>query len=39
MWRSLAGFDPFERDKHAAALEFWYEMHKGVHEMLREFPD
>lgn len=28
----------FERDKHAAAFEFWYEMHKGTHEMLREFP-
>jgi glyceraldehyde-3-phosphate dehydrogenase (ferredoxin) len=30
--------DFFERDKHAAAYEFWYEMHKGIHEMLREFP-
>ena len=29
----------FERDKQAAAYEFWYEMHKGIHEMLREFPD
>lgn len=29
----------FERDKQAAAFEFWYEMHKGVHETLREFPD
>jgi len=30
--------DFFNRDKHAAAYEFWYEMHKGIHEMLREFP-
>lgn len=29
----------FERDKHGAAYEFWYEMHKGIHETLREFPD
>lgn len=29
----------FERDKYAAAYEFWYEMHKGIHETLREFPD
>lgn len=28
----------FTRDKHAAAYEFWYEMHKGIHEMLREYP-
>ncbi len=28
----------FERDKHAAAYEFWYEMHKCIHETLREFP-
>ncbi len=30
--------DFFTRDKHAAAWEFWYEMHKGIHEMLREYP-
>jgi glyceraldehyde-3-phosphate dehydrogenase (ferredoxin) len=30
--------DFFTRDKHAAAYEFWYEMHKGIHETLREFP-
>jgi len=24
-------------DKQAAALDFWYEMHKGAHESLREF--
>jgi glyceraldehyde-3-phosphate dehydrogenase (ferredoxin) len=28
----------FNRDKHAAAYEFWYEIHKGAHEMLREYP-
>jgi len=28
----------FDRDKHQAAFEFWYEMHKGVHETLRDFP-
>ncbi|MBU1935914.1 aldehyde ferredoxin oxidoreductase [bacterium] len=27
----------FERDKQEAALNFWYEMHKGIHESLREF--
>ncbi len=30
--------DRFERDKHGAAFEFWYEMHKGAHETLRDFP-
>ena len=29
--------DRFEADKHEAALDFWYEMHKGIHESLREF--
>ncbi len=28
----------FGKDKHQAAFEFWYEMHKGTHETLREFP-
>lgn len=28
----------FDRDKHAAAYEFWYEIHKGIHEMLRDYP-
>ncbi|MFO7560603.1 MAG: aldehyde ferredoxin oxidoreductase N-terminal domain-containing protein [Desulfobacterales bacterium] len=28
----------FAQDKHAAAYEFWYEIHKGIHEMLREYP-
>jgi glyceraldehyde-3-phosphate dehydrogenase (ferredoxin) len=31
--------DFFDLDKHAAAYEFWYEIHKGIHESLREFPD
>ncbi len=31
--------DFFGKDNHAAAYAFWYEMHKGVHETLREFPD
>jgi len=30
--------DFFTRDKHAAAYEFWYEIHKGIHESLREYP-
>jgi glyceraldehyde-3-phosphate dehydrogenase (ferredoxin) len=29
--------DKFQKDKNEAALEFWYEIHKGVHESLREF--
>lgn len=29
--------DYFERDKKEAALDFWYEMHKGIQESLREF--
>jgi glyceraldehyde-3-phosphate dehydrogenase (ferredoxin) len=28
----------FSRDKNDAAFEFWYEIHKGIHESLREFP-
>jgi glyceraldehyde-3-phosphate dehydrogenase (ferredoxin) len=27
----------FEKDKSEAALSFWYEVHKGIHESLREF--
>ena len=27
----------FEKDQHEAALDFWYEMHKGAHESLLEF--
>ena len=30
--------DFFNRDKHAAAYEFWHEMHKGIHESLQEYP-
>ncbi len=30
--------DAFEKDKNAAALDYWYEIHKGAHELLREFP-
>lgn len=28
----------FAQDKQAAAYEFWYEIHKGIHETLSEFP-
>ena len=27
----------FQRDKSEAALSYWYEVHKGIHESLREF--
>ncbi|TFG64780.1 MAG: aldehyde ferredoxin oxidoreductase [Spirochaetales bacterium] len=27
----------FENDKKEASLSFWYEVHKGIHESLREF--
>ena len=27
----------FEKDKQEAALGFWYDMHKGIQESLREF--
>jgi glyceraldehyde-3-phosphate dehydrogenase (ferredoxin) len=27
----------FEKDKGEAALSYWYEIHKGIHESLREF--
>jgi glyceraldehyde-3-phosphate dehydrogenase (ferredoxin) len=29
--------DHFARDKREAAYAFWYEVHKGIHESLREF--
>ncbi len=29
--------EEFTKDKNEAALNFWYEIHKGVHESLREF--
>jgi glyceraldehyde-3-phosphate dehydrogenase (ferredoxin) len=31
--------DKFNDDPKHAALDFWYEIHKGVHESLSEFPD
>ena len=33
----LKWIDFFEKDRHEAALSFWYEMHKGIQETLREF--
>jgi glyceraldehyde-3-phosphate dehydrogenase (ferredoxin) len=33
-----AWIDRFAMDVHGTAYEFWYEMHKGIHETLREFP-
>ena len=27
----------FEKDKHEASLAFWYDIHKGIQESLREF--
>jgi glyceraldehyde-3-phosphate dehydrogenase (ferredoxin) len=27
----------FEKDKKSASIDYWYEIHKGVHESLREF--
>jgi glyceraldehyde-3-phosphate dehydrogenase (ferredoxin) len=27
----------FNEDKNKAALDFWYDIHKGIHESLREF--
>lgn len=27
----------FDEDKNSAALDYWYEVHKGIHESLREF--
>jgi len=33
----LGWIDRFAKDKHEAALSFWYETHKGIHESLREF--
>jgi glyceraldehyde-3-phosphate dehydrogenase (ferredoxin) len=29
--------EKFDEDKNEASLEFWYEIHKGIHESLREF--
>jgi len=33
----LAWLDRFEKDRKEAALSFWYEIHKGIQESLREF--
>ena len=33
----LAWLGKFQRDKSEAALEFWYDIHRGIHESLREF--
>jgi glyceraldehyde-3-phosphate dehydrogenase (ferredoxin) len=33
----IAWLDKFEKDKREASLEYWYEIHKGIHESLREF--
>ncbi len=33
----LKWLDAFEKDKKEAALNFWYEIHKGIQESLREF--
>ena len=33
----LKWIDEFEKDKKEAALNFWYEIHKGISESLREF--
>jgi len=33
----LKWLDYFNKDKNAAALDFWYEIHKGSAEVLREF--
>jgi glyceraldehyde-3-phosphate dehydrogenase (ferredoxin) len=33
----LRWIDAFEKNKGEAALEFWFEIQKGIHESLREF--
>jgi len=33
----LKWIEYFERDKQEASLAYWYEIHKGIHESLREF--
>lgn len=33
----LKWIELFEKDKREASLNFWYEVHKGIHESLREF--
>ncbi len=34
-----AWLERFGQDKQGAAFDFWYDIHKGIHETLREFPD
>lgn len=29
--------EAFEKNKHDAALDFWYEVHKGIHETLEDY--
>ncbi len=33
-----AWLNRFDQDAGNAAIDFWYEIHKGIHESLREFP-
>ena len=33
----LTWIEAFERDKEEAALNYWFEVQKGIHESLREF--
>jgi len=33
----LKWIEHFEREKQEASLAYWYEIHKGIHESLREF--
>jgi glyceraldehyde-3-phosphate dehydrogenase (ferredoxin) len=33
----LKWIEYFEREKQEASLAYWYEIHKGIHESLREF--
>jgi glyceraldehyde-3-phosphate dehydrogenase (ferredoxin) len=33
----LEWLDRFAKDKREAAYSYWYEVHKGIHESLREF--
>jgi glyceraldehyde-3-phosphate dehydrogenase (ferredoxin) len=33
----ISWLDRFEINKEEAALDFWYDIHKGIHETLREF--
>jgi glyceraldehyde-3-phosphate dehydrogenase (ferredoxin) len=33
----LKWLDAFDKDKKEASLSYWYEIHKGIHESIREF--